>query len=172
MWSNRRQQSRRQRRNNRRGASPAALNLISLMDIFTILVFFLLVSQAASENLPKDENFVLPESISEIKPKETVHIVVTKTQLIVENKLVANIQEIEDGSDSINALRLALEEERAKVLVKTAATAIQNMEVTILADKSIAYSLLKKVMNTATKLGYNKIALAVNQRALDAGDHE
>ena len=46
----------------RRGGT---LNLVSLMDIFTILVFFLLVNSAAVEVLPTPQAMTLPNSSAE-----------------------------------------------------------------------------------------------------------
>ena len=52
-------------------AGPAHLNIVSLMDIFTLLVFFLLASND-TEVLPSASIVKMPESVSEQKPRETV----------------------------------------------------------------------------------------------------
>jgi len=56
----------------------ANLNLTSLMDIFTILVFFLLVSSSNPSKLPDAEKIKLPVSIAETEPKETLVVMITK----------------------------------------------------------------------------------------------
>jgi biopolymer transport protein ExbD len=45
---------------------------------------------------------------------------------------------------------------------------VEGKEVTILADKTIPFSVLKKIMSTCTASGYGRISLAVNQKAADS----
>ena len=61
------QRAKRMERRNERGKKTVSLNLVSLMDIFTILVFFLLVNSAQVEVLPNARDLQLPESIAEQK---------------------------------------------------------------------------------------------------------
>ncbi|MFX8620482.1 biopolymer transporter ExbD, partial [Acinetobacter baumannii] len=44
------------------------LNIVSLIDIFTVLVFFLLLNSTELELLPEAKNIHLPESVAEAKP--------------------------------------------------------------------------------------------------------
>ena len=53
------------------------LNLTSLMDVFTILVFFLLANTSSSEVLTTPKQIKLPDSVVETKPQETVVIMVS-----------------------------------------------------------------------------------------------
>ena len=64
--------AKRMEKHHRRHKSGTALNLVSLMDIFTILVFFLLVSSSEVEVLPNAKDIQLPEAIAQEKAKETV----------------------------------------------------------------------------------------------------
>ena len=50
-------------------AGPAHLNIVSLMDIFTLLVFFLLANSNDVEVLPSASIIQMPESVSEQKPR-------------------------------------------------------------------------------------------------------
>ena len=52
-------------RHHKRHKQGVSLNLVSLMDIFTILVFFLLVNSSDVEVLPNAKDVQLPESIAE-----------------------------------------------------------------------------------------------------------
>ena len=61
-----------------------SLNLISLMDIFTILVFFLLVNSQDVETLPNAKDLQLPESYAEEKSRENVVIMITADQILVQ----------------------------------------------------------------------------------------
>jgi len=76
--------SRRLKRMNRSSRNrPASLNLVSLMDVFTILVFFLLVNSSSSDVMEPPKQITLPDSVVETKPRETVVIMVTPEQILV-----------------------------------------------------------------------------------------
>jgi biopolymer transport protein ExbD len=142
------------------------IQLTSLMDVFTILVFYLLVNSGTNELLETPRHVVLPESPIEAKPRETVVIYVSTDEVIVQGEVVARVADIlaTNGGDieSIMA-RLATLQERV-IGVRTQAIA-QSMEVTILADKSVPFSVVRQVMSSATAEGYEKISLAVIHRA-------
>ncbi|MGK0261262.1 MAG: biopolymer transport protein ExbD, partial [Candidatus Azotimanducaceae bacterium] len=62
--------SARRRRSRGRGkGKTATLNLVSLMDIFTILVFFLMVNSSEVEVLQTSSDIKLPDSTSEQRPE-------------------------------------------------------------------------------------------------------
>ena len=67
------------------------VNLISLMDIFTILVFFLLVSSSDVQQIPNKKDIRLPTSIAQTAPRETLVIAVTREQILVQGRRVADI---------------------------------------------------------------------------------
>ena len=69
--------SRRIKRMKRNRGKISKMNLTSLMDVFTILVFFLLVNSGSVEVLDAPKEVQLPESKVEAKPRETVVIVIT-----------------------------------------------------------------------------------------------
>jgi len=155
-----------ERRHNR--GKGTALNLVSLMDIFTILVFFLLVNSSDVEVLPNAKEIQLPESIAEVKAKETVVILISETHIIVQGTPVALVAEImsRKGND-IPELRQALKSQNDRVLRREAQDDIAGREVTIMGDKDIPYRLLKKVMATCTASDYGRISLAVLQKSSD-----
>jgi biopolymer transport protein ExbD len=64
--------ARRMASNHRRMQQNSKLNLVSLMDIFTILVFFLMVNSGDVEILQSDKDITLPDSVSEQKPDLTL----------------------------------------------------------------------------------------------------
>ncbi len=152
-------------RHHKRGKS-APLNLVSLMDIFTILVFFLLVNSSDVEVLPNTKDVQLPESIAEEKAKETVVIVIGDEDIIVQGTPVAKVRDVLAlvGND-IPELRQALLSQNDRVLRREAQQDIEGREVTIMADKDIPYRLLKKVMATCTQSDYGQISLAVLQKS-------
>jgi biopolymer transport protein ExbD len=142
------------------------MNLTSLMDVFTILVFFLLVNSANTEILETPKQIKLPDSVVEEKPRETVVVFVSPEQVTVQGEVVALMREIRDSRDSdIAPIGDKLAELGGRVIgVKTQAVA-ESLEVTILADKTVPFSVVKRVMSTCTGRGYERISLAVLQKA-------
>lgn len=161
----------RMERRHDRGKRGIALNLVSLMDIFTILVFFLLVNSSDVEVLPNAKDIQLPESISEEKARETVVILISDVDIIVQGTAVAKVADVmrRKGND-IPELRQALLSQNDRVLRKQAQDDIAGREVTIMGDKDIPYRLLKKVMATCTESNYGRISLAVLQKSSDKLD--
>ncbi|MGD8808477.1 MAG: biopolymer transporter ExbD [Gammaproteobacteria bacterium] len=141
------------------------LNLVSLMDIFTILVFFLLVNSSEVEVLPNAKDVQLPESIAEARARETVVVLVTDEQLLVQGQVVANVADVMASSELvIPSLKAALENQTARVLRDAQSASEQTREVTIMGDKEIPYRLLKRVMATCTDADYTQLSLAVMQK--------
>ena len=159
-------------KHHKRHKGSGALNLVSLMDIFTILVFFLLVNSSDVETLPNAKELQLPESIAEQKAKETVVILIGEQDLIVQGTPVAKIADVMKlkGND-IPALRQALKSQNDRVLRREAKDDIAGREVTIMGDKEIPYRLLKKVMATCTQSDYGQISLAVLQKSSEKLDN-
>jgi biopolymer transport protein ExbD len=154
-----------------RHSPKATLNLVSLMDIFTILVFFLLVNSSEVEVLPNAKEIQLPESIAEQKAKETVVILIGENDIIVQGTPVARVADVmrRQGND-IPELRQALQSQNDRVLRREAQEDIVGREVTIMGDKDIPYRLLKKVMATCMESDYGQISLAVLQKSSDKLD--
>lgn len=163
--------AKRMEKHHKRNKGAGQLNLVSLMDIFTILVFFLLVNSSDVQTLPNVKELQLPESIAEEKAKETVVIMIGETDLIVQGTVVAKIADIMAtvGND-IPELREALLSQNDRVLRREAQEDIAGREVTIMGDKDIPYRLLKKVMATCTESDYGRISLAVLQKSSDELD--
>ncbi len=155
-------------RRHERAKKGGALNLVSLMDIFTILVFFLLVNSSEVEVLPNAKDIQLPQSISEEKARETVIILIGEDQILVQGKPIARVEDVLQLSGNIIVeLKEALRRQSDRVLRREASEDIENREVTIMGDKEIPYRLLKKVMATCTDANYGKISLAVMQKSSD-----
>jgi biopolymer transport protein TolR len=163
--------AKRMAKHHKRNKGAGALNLVSLMDIFTILVFFLLVNSSDVETLPNAKDLQLPESIAEEKAKETVVILIGEEDIIVQGTPVAKVADVMKikGND-IPALREALVSQNDRVLRREAQEDIAGREVTIMGDKEIPYRLLKKVMATCTASDYGQISLAVLQRSSEKLD--
>ncbi len=147
-------------------AKGSALNLTSLMDVFTILVFFLLVNQSSTEVLKPPSEIVLPDSVVESKPRQTVILLVSSEQVLLQGEpVVATADVLKTKGDSIEAVRDKLKRIREKAIGINTAAVAESKEVTILADKGIPFKILRKLMSTCTSAGYSRISLAVNQKS-------
>jgi biopolymer transport protein ExbD len=144
---------------------PAALSLVSLMDIFTILVFFLLVNQAEVAELDVPSTITLPESMAMQPPAQTVVVMVTPTEVLVQGSPVATVAEIDAQPELvIVALRDALKQQSDRILRASAQADLQDREITVLGDRTVPYRILKKVLATCTAADNGKLSLAVVQK--------
>lgn len=153
----------------RRGAERrGGINLVSLMDIFTILVFFLLVNSSDVEVLPGNTSVQLPESLAEKKPQESLIIVVDAQHIVVQGRQVARLDDVlSNDAAVIEPLKQELAYQSQKA--KGGGTGEFAGAVTIMGDKQIPYKVLKKIMVTCAESRYGNISLAVQQKAPENG---
>lgn len=157
--------AKRMARHHDRMRRPPGLNLVSLMDIFTILVFFLLVNSAEVQTLEPPKTLSLPESIALEKPRDTVVVMVTTDQVLVQGSAVVSVAAVDAAPGVIIApLRDALKAQTDRALMRAAAADVSAREITILGDRDVPYRVLKKVMATCTDADYGQLSLAVSQR--------
>ncbi len=150
--------------------SKTSLNLVSLMDIFTILVFFLLVSSGNTQKLPNSKVIKLPTSVAEKSPKETLVIAVTKHDILVDGRRVARVSDVLTGQNE-NILIPGLEKELQFQFSKTQKAGnsdlVKSKAVTIMGDEKIPYKLLRKILATCRQANYTRIAFAAMQKSGD-----
>jgi biopolymer transport protein ExbD len=151
-------------RHHRRTKASSKLNLVSLMDIFTILVFFLLLNSGDVEVLQSDKSITLPESVAEKKPDATLLLMVNDTDVLVAGRAMAKVDDIlqRDGL-TIPELAKELQYQAARRPKLTPTEQEKGRAVTIMGDQSIPYSLLKRIMSTCAANDYRNISLAVKQ---------
>jgi biopolymer transport protein ExbD len=102
--------------------------------------------------------------MSETKPNETVTVLITKESLYVNGVELAAVADLRARPDAvIEPLRKVLRTEADKRLLKDKDDPTSH-EVTVLADKDLPYSFLKKVLSTCTAAEYGKVSLAVLER--------
>ena len=140
------------------------MNLVALIDVFTILIFFLLSSAAGVETLVSTKAVDLPLAMAEKVPKQTVLLVIAGDDIIVDGRRIASVAQVMAAADdTIPALKAELE-----VLITRTAVRAENkadqQAVTIMADKQMPYSLLRKVMTTCAKANYADVSFAVRRR--------
>lgn len=142
------------------------LSLVSLMDVFTILVFFLLSNSSSNEVLSNPKEIALPNSVVESKARETIVIFVSDKVILLQGEpIMATDEALSSKKEIIASLRDELLKQKDKVIGVATKAAAKGKEVTILADKKIPFKLLKRIMSTCTSAGYAKISLAVIQKA-------
>lgn len=140
------------------------MNLVALIDIFTILIFFLM-SSAGIEVLTTARAIKLPQSTAEKTPRETVVITVSATDIVVDGRKVASVDEALAGQDDLIApLKAELDVMAGRQTIRKENEA-QARAITIMGDKAIPYRLLRKVMYTAARANYSDVAFAVTQKA-------
>ncbi len=135
------------------------LNLVSLMDIFTILVFFLLVNQGAETQMPSNESIKLPQSTSDKLPEDALIVMVSKDDIIVQGRPVMKASEAEQSKDDLlKPLTAELQLQKQNRIVSSNE---EKNPAIIMGDKDIPYHLLKKIMFTLADAQYTDISLAV-----------
>jgi biopolymer transport protein ExbD len=155
--------ARRMARNHRKLSQQGKLNLVSLMDIFTILVFFLMVNSGDVEVLQSDKNITLPESVSEQKPDITLTIKISADDIIVQGRPVASVKAALAGdSNDIAALSKELNYQSGRGPAATEQEIQNGRSVIIMGDHKMPYKLLKRIMTTCAETDYRDISLAVN----------
>ena len=150
-----------QKRHTRSGLSHATLNMISLMDIFTILVFFLLVNTTSEEVLPSTRNIHLPDSIAKQTPERSLVIAVDAERIRLQGAVIMHVAE----AMSAKAVTLPALEQALQKNAGRAGQGEDGNSITIMGDRDIPYALLKKIMLTCARAGYTDLALAVNRKA-------
>ncbi len=149
----------------RREAREGELNVVSLIDIFAILVFYLLVNALVVEILPSPKALQLPQSIAKEEPQQTVLILVTNEDIIVGTDKVMSLSDAAAASSSVlPPLKFRLNEEALMQVEGGSPGQVTRGNVNIMADKAIPFHVLKKVMATCSDTRFAKISLAVIEK--------
>ena len=142
------------------------MNLVSLIDVFTILIFFLLSNSGGVETLPSPKAVHLPESVADKAPRETVIVVVSGTEILVGGRRIASVAEVmATEGDLIAPLKAELEQQASRQVIRKENEA-DAKRLTIMGDKDIPYRLLRKIMFTGARANFADVSFAV--RRLDA----
>jgi len=153
--------AKRLQRHQRRGKAQGKLNLVSLMDIFTILVFFLMVNSASDVQVLNQDNSVkLPVSNADKVPKNALALAVTAEDILVGGRAILKVDQLNAFEGDIEPqLKAELDYQASK----SSASSPLGLPIIILADRELPYELLKKIMTTCVDSGYASISLAVNK---------
>ncbi len=147
-----------------RHRADAELNLIPMIDILSVMVSFLLVYSTEVETVQNTKAIEIPQSVAEQRPRESVVVMITKDQLLLQGEPIASVADIAALQTTlIEPLQAALQRPRL-IGPEVSQEAIADREITVMGDKSLPYDVLKKVMATCTAANYGKISLAVLQK--------
>ncbi len=142
--------------------ASASVNLISMMDILTVLLLFLLKSYSAGgEVMVPQPGVRLPESTAEGMPRSSLVVSIDGDAIKLGADKVASVAEVAASADAgIPSLA-----ERLPAPSPAAGGADGANAVTIQGDRDIEYGLLRKVMFTLSQGGYGNVSLAVLRKA-------
>jgi biopolymer transport protein ExbD len=152
-----------------RGGAALDMNLVSLIDVFTILIFFLMSGATGVETLAAPKDVKLPLAKSEQAPKEMLVLVVSGQDILADGRRVAGVADVlAQADDLIPGLLAELGAQAARQPTPDAAGGTPKPDapkaLTIMADKDIPYKLLRKVMVTCARANYSDVSFAVRRR--------
>lgn len=144
-------------------ATVSKLNLVSLMDIFTILVFFLLLNAGEAEQLENAKFVKLPDSQSGTPPHGELVVLIGEDAIWMDEHLIASREDVEASNvEEIPGLREALAAYRERKGQMSSYEEEHGLAMTIMGDHAVSYGLLKRVMTMARMEQFRDISLAVN----------
>lgn len=160
--------AKRMAKHHRRMNRSPKMNLVSLMDIFTILVFFLLVNSSDVEVLQTDKSIKLPSSIADQVPDTNLIVMVSPTDVVVAGRSVGSVADvIASNEERFAPLETELKYQAGKARPLNEEEKLVGRAVTIMGDQQIPYALLKKIMASCAAADYRNISLAVAHEVAD-----
>jgi len=148
-------------RHGKGGGGHGPLMLVPMIDMLMILVVYLLVHTADTEILPNTRNISIPQSISEQKPREATVVTVTRDMLYVNGDAIVSVADVSRTADPVvESLRAALDQQASTILSGDETP----REVTVMAEKSLPYAVLRKIVASCSAADYTKVSLAVVER--------
>lgn len=150
-------------RNHQRAKKQPPFNIVSLMDIFTILVFFLLVNASEPTVLPNAKGIEMPQSTAEVKPRVSVVVMLDNENVRLQgDPVITSDSVLGNKKKDIEKLQIALQDEALKIEVEDENN--PKREVTIMGDKEVSFKLIKRVMQICSSAGFDRISLSVIQK--------
>lgn len=160
-------ESRRQKRmsrNSRKGGSTGMM-LTSLMDIFTVLVLYLIANQGTGVSVNPPRNVQIPDSVVETSLRRTIVMTVSGTEVLIQGVAIATVADVLSSTlDYIEPIREEMLRMKSIAAEQGDKGISESNEVTIVADRGVPFKVLKRLMSTSSSAGFDKISLAVNQK--------
>jgi biopolymer transport protein ExbD len=159
----------RQRR--RPPVESAKPQMTSLVDVLTVLVFFLLKNfSTEGDIITPAKNLELPFSSSKLKPENTLNIAISRKHIMAEGTPVALVdEELDRQGTDIPGLARYLEDKRKQTeeIAQYDKNVTFTGKLTIQGDRLIPYFLLQKVLATCGANGYSSFSLAVSKKDVE-----
>lgn len=166
----------------RRGSTEKAisgLNLTAMMDMFTIILVFLLKNYASQpENITLSDELTPPKSTAKVPMDVALVITVTTKGILVDDKLVVQLtpegrivgEEEGKASGAISALNETLTTKVAdmKAMEARGGTPFDG-KLMVVADRSVPYALLMRVLYTAGINQFSQYKLVVRSAGEGGG---
>jgi biopolymer transport protein ExbD len=160
-----------------------SLNLTPMLDIFSILVTFLLMSYSTDpNNHDVDANLELPDSVTLVSMDEVPSITVNKNEIFVNNKSLVKLEngevpanEIQQGAvfpvykallEIDEANKKAMAEFRGESLADNGEKKAKPGEITIEMDKGHKFQLLKRLMLSGQQANFVTWKLLVAKESI------
>lgn len=154
-----------------------ALNITSLMDILTIILFFLVISFSTEETeVTTSKGLELPASSSQRPVKLAVKLSVFPTELRVEDRVVATLAEGRiraidlDADRHVAPLLRELQRQKARLQSGSKARIVRSPDgededelLYVEAARGVRFEVIDRLMKTAAAAGFTKFRLAVRR---------
>jgi len=152
-------------RNNKKPFNPPKLQLTSMMDMFTIILIFLLFSFSNNpEQMSLDGQMKLPESTSKLDYKDSIRLVLTKDELKLDGNVVATIK----GEEVVGLDNLydALKNYRdvSDSLKQGVKIGERKEHILFLCDKNHSFKVVNSIVKTAGRAGYPNFQFGVVEK--------
>lgn len=146
-----------------------SLRLTSMIDMFTILLVFLLKSfSAEGQIMSVSQDLRLPESTSRIQPQVMSIVAITRDWILLDGRPLVQVNEVLSREE-----HLISELHGALVNIRSLSEGMGQMsgqmqgfqgKIAIQGDREMPFDLLKRIMMTCGQVGYNDMHLAVMEK--------
>ncbi|MFU8804322.1 MAG: ExbD/TolR family protein [Bradymonadaceae bacterium] len=151
-----------------RKKKPKGLMLTSLLDMFTIILIFLIVSfESEDQDFRLDPDLSLPESSARSIFKPAVNVVINPKQVLVENKPLVPLTDGRFEDDMYQSGEITPLVEELKIHFEQMDFSLPEEDqgiVMIQADKELDYQSLYLVMRSASLAGFSRYRLAIMKK--------
>ena len=149
-----------------RAFHPPKLMLTSMMDMFTIILIFLLFSFSEKpETIALNKDLELPDSSVKTDYQDSIKVELSKNELRLDDELMAKvvdhrIQGIKLDSPESSVFYRRLKEKMEKISVQDIKTATAP-NILFLCDKTHSFKTINTIIKTAGMAGYQNFQFAV-----------
>lgn len=166
---------RRRKRNKKVNLPELNVNITALLDVLTVLLFFLVKSFTTSSiSIVPPENLRLPASIVKEDVEESMNVILAQDKLIVGDQSLLNLKNgnfdpKDIGGDERTILKLKefldKEYEKKTRIFRNAGDLelLPPGKITIISDKRLKFSAVKKLLFTAAQSGYTDYQFVVEK---------